>query len=75
MINPLAPYLMVIQQQNLLAEADAVRLAHRAELANPGVPAWRRLLATGAQRLSGLFASAARTFDPDIDCVEAATAA
>ena len=74
MINPLAPYLMVIQQQDLLAEADALRRAHRAELANAGVPAWRRLLAAGAQGLSGLFASAARTFDPDIDCVDAAAA-
>jgi hypothetical protein len=74
MINPLAPYLIIIQQHDLLAEAEAVRRAHRAELANPSVPAWRRLLGAGAQRLSDGFASAARTFDPDIDCVDAAAA-
>jgi hypothetical protein len=74
MLNPLAPYLIVIQQQDLLAEADALRRAHRAELANPSVPAWRHGVAAVAQRLSGAFASAARTFDPDIDCIDAAAA-
>lgn len=74
MLNPLAPYLIVIQQQDLLAEADALRRAHRAALANTSIPAWRRLLGAGAQRLSDGFASAARTFDPDIDCVDAAAA-
>ena len=74
MINPLAPYFILIHQQDLLDEASHARLARRAQLADQGVPAWRRVLATGAQGLSGMFASAARTFDPDIDCVDAAAA-
>lgn len=74
MINPIAPYLMLLHQQDLRDEARRERFAHRVELANPSVPAWRRVLALGAQRVSDGFASAARTFDPDIDCVDAATA-
>jgi hypothetical protein len=74
MINPIAPYLILLHQQDLRNEASSARLAHRVELANPSVPAWRRILATGAQGLSDVFASAARTFDPDIDCVDAAAA-
>jgi hypothetical protein len=73
-INPIAAYLIVLHQQDLLDEARRQQLAHRVELANQSVPAWRRILATGAQRLSDGFASAARTFDPDIDCVDAAAA-
>ena len=73
-MNVFVPYLAALHQHDLLEEAAMVRLARRAEVANQGVPAWRRLLATGAQGLSGLFASAARTFDPDIDCVDAAAA-
>lgn len=74
MINPIAPYLIVIHQQDLLAEARRQQFAHRVELANPSVPAWRRLLAAGAQRLSDGFASAARTIDPAVDCADAAAA-
>lgn len=74
MINPIAPYLIVLHQQDLLEEARRRQFAHRVELANESVPAWRRMLAVGAQRLSDGFASAARTFDPDIDCVDAAAA-
>jgi hypothetical protein len=74
MINPLAPYVIVLHQQDLLDEARSHRIARRAQLANPGVPAWRRMLAAGAKGLSGMFASAARTIDPAIDCADAAAA-
>jgi len=74
MISPLAPYMMVIHQRELIEEARNREFAHRFELANPSVPAWRRVLGAGAQRLSDSLASAARTFDPDIDCVDAAAA-
>ncbi|HJP87508.1 MAG TPA: hypothetical protein VJ850_00515 [Candidatus Limnocylindrales bacterium] len=74
MINPIAPYLILLHQQDLRDEARREEFAHRVELANPTVPAWRRALGAGAQRLSDGFASAARTFDPDIDCVDAAAA-
>jgi hypothetical protein len=69
-MNVFVPYLAALHQHDLLEEAALIRLARRAELANPRVPAWRRLLAAGAQGLSGLFASAARAFDPDIECVD-----
>jgi hypothetical protein len=74
MINPIAPYLILLHQQDLRDEASNARLVHRAELANDGVSAWRRALAAGTKRLSDVFASAARTFDPDVDCVDAAAA-
>ena len=74
MINPLVPYVIVLQQQDLLAEADSRRRAHRAELANKGVSSWRRILAAGTQRLSDVLASTARTIDPALDCVDAAAA-
>ena len=74
MINPIAPYLIVLHQQDLLNEARHQQFAHRVELANQRVPAWRRMLAGGAQRLSDGFASAARTIDPAVDCVDAAAA-
>jgi hypothetical protein len=73
-MNAFVPYLAALHQRDLIEEAELLRIARRAELANPGVSAWRRLLAVGAQSLSGVFASAARTFDPDIDCVDAAAA-
>lgn len=73
-MNVFVPYLAALHQQDLLEEALMLRIARRAELANPGVPAWRRVLAAGAQGLSGLFASAARTIDPALDCVDAAAA-
>lgn len=74
MINPLAPYLMVIHQRELIEAARNREFAHRVELANPTVPAWRRALAVGAQRLSDGFASAARTIDPEVDCMDGAAA-
>lgn len=73
-MNVFVPYLAALHQRDLLDEAVMLRIARRAELANPGVPAWRRMLAAGAQGLSGMFASAARTIDPAIDCVDAAAA-
>jgi hypothetical protein len=73
-MNVFVPYLAALHQRDLLEEAVMLRIARRAELANQGVPAWRRMLAAGAQGLSGMFASAARTFDPAIDCVDAAAA-
>jgi len=74
MINPIAPYLILLHQQDLLDEAAHERLARRAQLANQGVSTWRRLLAVGTQRLSDVLASTARTIDPAIDCVDAAAA-
>lgn len=74
MINPLAPYVIVLHQQELLDEARSRRIARRAQLANPEVPAWRRSLASGARRLSDVFASAARSIDPAVDCADAAAA-
>jgi hypothetical protein len=73
-MNAFIPYLAALHQRDLLEEAGLARIARRAQLANQDVPAWRRYLAAGSQRLSGLFAAAARTFDPDIDCVDAAAA-
>jgi hypothetical protein len=73
-MNVFVPYLAALHQRDLLEEAALMRIARRAELANQGVPAWRRLLAAGAQGLSGAFASAARTIDPAIDCVDGAAA-
>jgi hypothetical protein len=73
-MNAFVPYLAALHQHDLLEEAELLRIARRAERVNPGVPAWRRLLAIGAHALSGAFAAAARTFDPDIDCVDAAAA-
>ena len=73
-MNAFVPYLAALHQRDLLEEAGLARIARRAQLANQDTPAWRRILAVGAQSLSGLFASAARTFDPDIDCVDAAAA-
>lgn len=74
MINPLAPYLVLLHQQDLLHEARSRRIARRAQLASAEVPAWRRSLAAGARRLSDVLASAARTIDPAVDCADAATA-
>jgi hypothetical protein len=73
-MNVFVPYLAALHQRDLLEEACLARIARRAQLADQGVPAWRRLLAVGASRLSGLFASAARTIDPAIDCADAAAA-
>ena len=74
-MNVFVPYLAALHQRDLLEEACLGRIARRAQLANQDVPAWRRLLAAGVHRLSGLFASAARTIDPKVECVECAAAA
>ena len=74
MINPIAPYLILLHQQDLLDEAAHDRLARRALLANQGVSTWRRLLAAGTQRLSDVLESTARTIDPAVDCVDGAAA-
>jgi hypothetical protein len=73
-MNAFVPYLAALHQRDLLEEAGLARIARRAQLANQDVPAWRRILAVGARGLSGVFASAARTFDPAIDCVDGAAA-
>ena len=74
MINPIAPYLILLHQQDLLDEAADARRARRAQLANHGVSTWRRLLAVGTQRVSDVLASTARTLDPAVDCADAAAA-
>jgi hypothetical protein len=63
-MNALAPYLAAMHQQNLLEQAELERFARRSRASNPGVAAWRRNLGGGARRLSGVFASAARSLDP-----------
>jgi hypothetical protein len=66
-MNALAPYIAAIHQQNLLEEAELVRLVKRSRTTDPTVAAWRRGLGGGARRLSGLFASAARSLDPSVE--------
>ena len=66
-MNALAPYLAAIHQQNLLEEAQLVRLVKLSRSSGPTVPGWRRGLGSGARRLSGLLASAAHTLDPHED--------
>ena len=66
-MNALAPYLAAIHQQNLLEEAALVRLVKLSRASGPTVPGWRRGLGGGARRLSGLFASAARSLDPSVE--------
>jgi hypothetical protein len=66
-MNALAPYIAAIHQQNLLEEADLDRLVRLSRSSGPGVAAWRRGLGGGARRLSGLFATAARSLDPSAE--------
>jgi len=63
-MNALAPYIAAIHQQNLLEEAAVDRLLATSRASQPEIAAWRRGLGGGARRLSGLFASAARSLDP-----------
>ena len=63
-MNALAPYMAAIHQQNLLEEAELDRLVRRNRASTTEIAAWRRGLGGGARRLSGLFASAARSLDP-----------
>jgi hypothetical protein len=73
-MNAFVPYLAALHQQDLLDEARRMRRARQVQLANPSTRAWRRTLGAAAQGLSNAFASAARTIDPAIDCVDAASA-
>ena len=66
-MNALAPYIAALHQQNLLEEAELIRQARQSRSSDPGVAAWRRGLGGGARRLSGLFASAARSLDPSVE--------
>jgi len=66
-MNALAPYLAAIHQQNLLEEAELVRLVRLSRSSGPEVASWRRGLGGGARRLSGLFAFAARSLDPTVE--------
>jgi hypothetical protein len=66
-MNALAPYLAAIHQQNLLEEAELGRLVKLGRSSEPSVAAWRRGLGGGARRLSGLFASVARSLDPSVE--------
>ncbi len=58
-MHALAPYLLALHQQDLLAEAEITRRAKLASAAQPSIPAWRR-------GLGGILASAARSLDPSI---------
>jgi hypothetical protein len=73
-MNAFVLYVAALHQQDLIDEARRVRRARQVQLANPSTPAWRRTLGASAQSLSDAFASAARTIDPAIDCVDAASA-
>jgi hypothetical protein len=66
-MNALAPYIAAIHQQNLLEEAELFRLVKLSRSSSPEIAAWRRGLGGGARRLSGLFASAARSLDPTVE--------
>ena len=63
-MHALAPYMAAIHQQNLLEEAEVARLIRNQRASTTEIAAWRRGLGGGARRLSGLFASAARSLDP-----------
>jgi hypothetical protein len=64
----LTPYMAAIHQKALLDEAEASRLVRRSRASqhDPEIAAWRRGLGGGAQRLSGLLASAAKSLDPTV---------
>jgi hypothetical protein len=66
-MNALAPYMAALHQQNLLEQAELDRFARLARASKPEVASWRRNLGGGARRLSGLFASAARSLDPTVE--------
>lgn len=66
-MNALAPYMAALHQQTLLEEAELDRIVRRSRSSETGISAWRRGLGGGARRLSGLFASAARTLDPSVE--------
>ena len=66
-MNALAPYLAAIHQQDLLEAAQLDRLVKLSRSSAQTVPGWRRGLGGGARRLSGVFASAARSLDPSVE--------
>jgi len=66
-MNALAPYIAALHQQSLLEQAELDRFARRSLASSSDVAAWRRGLGGGARRLSGLFASAARSLDPSAE--------
>jgi hypothetical protein len=66
-MNALAPYIAALHQQDLLEEAEIRRRVKLLRGSQPGIPAWRRGLGSGARGLSGLFASAARSLDPSVE--------
>jgi hypothetical protein len=66
-MNALAPYLAAMHQQDLLQAAELDRLARQSRSSKPEIAPWRRNLGGGARRLSGLFASAARSLDPTVE--------
>ena len=66
-MNALAPYIAALHQENLLEEAELNRLVKASRSSTVTVPAWRRGLGSGARGLSGLFASVARSIDPDAE--------
>ena len=66
-MNALAFYIATIHQQDLLEEAEMGRLAKLSRSSEPEVAGWRRNLGGGARRLSGLFATAARSIDPSVE--------
>lgn len=70
-MNALAPYIASLHQQNLLEEAELIRQARRSRSSDRQVAAWRRGLGGGARRLSGFFASAARSLDPSVEATTA----
>jgi len=70
-MNALAPYIAALHQQNLLEQAEMDRLARQSRSSKPEVATWRRGLGGGARRLSGLFASAARSLDPTVEAEHA----
>jgi hypothetical protein len=63
-MNALAHYMAALHQENLLEEAELIRLVKLSRSSDPRIPAWRRGLGGGARLLSNAFASAARSIDP-----------
>jgi hypothetical protein len=69
-MTPLGYYLALLAQQDRLDDGmrrAALFAAVDAAPIEPTVPAWRRTVGGGARRLSGAFASVARSIDPSAD--------
>jgi hypothetical protein len=65
-MNALTPYIVAIHLQSLREEAEEARRLREYQASNPEIATWRRGLGGGAQRLSGLLATAAKSLDPSI---------